>query len=336
MSALMSPPPASLLHLVVRFNNSLSDLLLTIPSPSTTATATLRQLVRSRLLAPYSAARLRLIYAGKVLNDSAPLSLSLGIAPRPPPRDVWHPGPGDGWRQTTGKEPARDSEAGRAGMRGETWGEAHRIYVHCAVGDALSAATIAEEAAQARLVEAWLQKPQRAAPEAEPWFRPHSLGLNLESALGVTPTPPQGFDRLLASGFTVHEVGSLRETFRNNLSYTHTPETMPSPTTQRALEERWLDSAAHEPVPSAGPSALDEGGGGGGSGGSEPGWGTGFGAEDGGLDDLVLGYLTGFFWPAAALVLGFREEGVWSRRRQLAVVMGVVLNAALGFLRWSA
>jgi hypothetical protein len=57
--------------------------------------------------------------------------------------------------------------------------------------------------------------------------------------------------------------------------------------------------------------------------------------EEGGLDDMLWGYLTGFFWPLGGLVWGFREEGVWARRRQVAVVMGVVLNAAFGFMRWS-
>lgn len=71
-------------------------------------------------------------------------------------------------------------------------------------------------------------------------------------------------------------------------------------------------------------------------GGGTEGWGAGFGIEDGGLDDMLWGYLVGFFWPLGGLVWGFREEGVWSRRRQVAVVMGVVLNAAFGFMRWSS
>jgi hypothetical protein len=58
--------------------------------------------------------------------------------------------------------------------------------------------------------------------------------------------------------------------------------------------------------------------------------------EDGGMDDMLWGYMTGFFWPLGALVWGFREDGVWSRRRQLAIVMGVLINAIFGFMRWSA
>jgi hypothetical protein len=91
------------------------------------------------------------------------------------------------------------------------------------------------------------------------------------------------------------------------------------------MEDRWLDSAATDPSPALGPTTE-----------AEAGWGAGFTVEEGGLDDMLLGYLTGFFWPLGALVWGFREEGVWPRRRQLAVVMGVLLNCLFGFLRWSS
>ena len=67
----------------------------------------------------------------------------------------------------------------------------------------------------------------------------------------------------------------------------------------------------------------------------ENGWGARFKMEDRGLNDILFGYLTGFFWPLAALVWGIREKGVWMRKRQVAIVMGVALNYTFGFLRWS-
>jgi hypothetical protein len=99
---------------------------------------------------------------------------------------------------------------------------------------------------------------------------------------------------------------------------------MPSPAEMRVLEDRWLDSTATDPSP----ALTGEGG--------DTGWGAGFAVEEGGLDDMLWGYMTGFFWPLGALVWGFREDGVWSRRRQLAVVMGVLINTIFGFMRWSA
>jgi hypothetical protein len=128
----------------------------------------------------------------------------------------------------------------------------------------------------------------------------------------------------LTSGFTAQEVATLRSQFQTNLSYTHTPDTMPSSTEMRAMEDRWLDSTATDPSPALAGGDTDTG------------WGAGFSVEEGGLDDMLYGYLTGFFWPLGALIWGFREEGVWPRRRQVAVVMGVVLNCAFGFMRWSS
>jgi hypothetical protein len=90
------------------------------------------------------------------------------------------------------------------------------------------------------------------------------------------------------------------------------------------MEDRWLDSTATDPSPALAGGDTDTG------------WGAGFSVEEGGLDDMLYGYLTGFFWPLGALIWGFREEGVWPRRRQVAVVMGVVLNCAFGFMRWSS
>ena len=53
----------------------------------------------------------------------------------------------------------------------------------------------------------------------------------------------------------------------------------------------------------------------------------------GGLDDILWGNVMGFFWPVGAVVWGFREEGVWSKRRQIAVLTGVLVNLAFSVLR---
>ena len=57
------------------------------------------------------------------------------------------------------------------------------------------------------------------------------------------------------------------------------------------------------------------------------------GAEDAGLEDMLWGNLIGFFWPIGAFCWLLREEGVWSRRRQIAVFSGVLVNLTFGFLR---
>ena len=204
--------------------------------------------------------------------------------------------------------------------------EARKYYIHCSLGDALSPSELDAEANSARASEIALQKQYEFSQPAVSHRRSNSSSSGGESGQrgNSTTTPaPQGFDRLLTSGFTAQEVATLRSQFQTNLSYTHTPDTMPSMAEMRAMEDRWLDSSATD----ASPALTGE---------MEAGWGAGFTVEEGGLDDMLFGYLSGFFWPLGALIWGFREDGVWPRRRQVAVVMGVVLNAAFGFMRWSS
>ena len=105
---------------------------------------------------------------------------------------------------------------------------------------------------------------------------------------------------------------------------------MPTASELRLLEERWLDNS----------SGGGEGGGGGGGanvlGGEGGGVAGGFAADDtevGGLEDMLWGNVMGFFWAVGAIVWLVREEGVWSKRRQIGVVTGVLVNLAFCFLR---
>lgn len=86
---------------------------------------------------------------------------------------------------------------------------------------------------------------------------------------------------------------------------------MPSAAEMRLLEERWLDSA---------PGAQGRGDG-------ED------GEDEGGLEDVVWGNMMGFFWAVGGGGWLVREEGVWSRRRQIAVLSGVLINITFGLLR---
>lgn len=104
---------------------------------------------------------------------------------------------------------------------------------------------------------------------------------------------------------------------------------MPDSTQLLELEERWLE---------AGPR-----GGGGGGGTGAGGWaGGGAGTEQeedeaegerGALADMLWGNVMGFFWALGGVLWLVREEGVWSRRRQIAVVTGVLVNIAFGILK---
>jgi hypothetical protein len=323
--------PEQLIYLIIRFTASVPDLPLSIYGPKITTTLSLKQLIRENLPPNHAAARLRLIYAGKVLADTEPLSRSLKLPPPPPRRDEPYSEDGPGTK-SKGKQPLRQSLAAEYGTTAETPSDARKYYIHCSLGDALSAAELASEATLAQStadsLKSQFDMSQKPSSQRRASNSTGSGSNDLRRRSSTTTTAPQpqaqGFDRLLSSGFTAQEVASLRSHFQTNLSFTHTPDTMPSPAEMRILEDRWLDSTATDPSP----ALTGEGG--------DTGWGAGFAVEDGGLDDMLWGYMTGFFWPLGALVWGFREEGVWSRRRQLAVVMGVLINTIFGFMRWSA
>lgn len=339
--------PEQLIYLIIRFTASVPDLPLSIYTPRFVATLSLKQIIRQHLPPEHASSRLRLIYAGKVLADNDPLSRSLRLPPPPPPRSSSSSGKsgdatagGSSSSKSKGKQPLRETPAIQYGTT-DIPSEAKRYYIHCSLGDALSASELASEATLAQNIEISL-KSQYEASSSSPDHRHKgsvtdynarrrgSAATTTAAAGGADTTVPQaqGFDRLLSSGFTPAEVASLRSHFTTNLSFTHTPDTMPTPAQIRVLEDRWLDSSANDPSASLAGAPGTNGG--------ETGWGAGFAVEEGGLDDMLYGYLTGFFFPLGSLVWGFREEGVWTRRRQVAVVMGVLINAVFGFMRWGA
>lgn len=211
--------------------------------------------------------------------------------------NVTRPPPGDDDGKSSkakGKLPVRDPAA--------------RVYIHCSVGDALSSAELAAETKAAEEADTALES-ETTQPEDT-----KDVVSGQENASTTTPAP-RGFDRLLSAGFTAAEVASLRAQFLAIQAHTHTPDTMPTGPDLLALEERWLDNGS------------------GGAGGGEGDTG-GFGPEDtGGLDDILWGTLLGFFWPIGSMCFLMREEGIWSRRRQIAALSGFLVNLTFGFLR---
>jgi iron-sulfur cluster assembly 1 len=286
-------------NVTIRFSASLPDLLLTIPGNLNANTATLKQLIRSHVPSDYAKHRIRLIYAGKALIDEVSLSASLRRNVSTPPSRIGTPVPPDDGGK--GKAPVRDPPFQA------------RIYIHCSIGDiTLSPSELAEEASIAATTTP--SKTISATQDVPPQ---------------TTTTPaPRGFDRLLTAGFSPSEVQSLRLQFLAIQAHTHTPDTMPSPSTLRTLEDRWLDGSTST---SADPNSSDTSIAAGGT--------AGFGGDEdissGSLDDMILGTAMGFFWPVGCLVWGVRDDGIWTQRRKMAVVVGVLLNLGLGLIRFS-
>ena len=185
--------------------------------------------------------------------------------------------------------------------------EASRVYVHCSIGDRLVPSEFATEAQAATEADAALASTIQQDTS--------TLTSDGHAPASTTTPAPRGFDRLLTAGFTSAEVATLRTQFLAIQAHTHTPDTMPTGQDLLALEELWLDNGSNTAT----------------AGGDTAG---GFGGEDSrGLDDLIWGNLMGFFWPVGAMFWLMREEGVWSGRRQTAVLAGFVMNLTFGLFR---
>ena len=276
-------PTCSPLQLTIRFTTSIPDLPLDIPSPLSTTTLALKRRIRT-LLPPDAAKRhLRLIHAGKVLADTSALSSLLKPSlPR---------------AQTPSGDGSPDSSAkGKAPMRELAPSPPTQVYIHCSIGEVLSAEALAVE-----------------ADALNPPPEPSSLPLPPNN---TTPAPT-GFDRLLTAGFSAAEIASLRAQFLALQAHAHTPDTMPSAAEMRVLEDRWIDESAGGPGGEGGAGGFGDVGGGGAN----------------SYEDMLVGNVLGFFWPLGALVWLLREEGIWNGRRQMAVFTGIMVNVAFSVLR---
>ncbi|CRG92249.1 hypothetical protein PISL3812_09306 [Talaromyces islandicus] len=310
------------LLLTVRFSASIPDVQLEIASPSTTTAAGLKQLIRQKLPRNLSGHRLRLIYSGRGLEDAVSLATSLKLSPSPRTStplsakiDIHETATtttGEDNSKVKGKEVVRDVSP----LKNNT----PRLYVHCSIGDIiLSPSDLAAEAALASTLNQGGDSGAESTREQK---------LQNEEQATITPAP-RGFDRLLAAGFTPSEVSALRSQFLALQSVSHTPDTMPSGSELRELEDRWMDEGSG----AMGAGALGGGAStfGGGSG-DDDGGGLGTGSH-GALDDMLWGAVMGFFWPIGCAMWLRREEGVWSWRKGLAVFVGVVVNIAFGAAR---
>jgi hypothetical protein len=286
-----SPPPNPL-HITIRFATSITDLLLDVPEPNKTAVISLKQLLRAQVgNAQVTRSRFRLIYSGKLLRDDDVLTSVLKVPVAPPPRS---PDPSG-----KGKGKAVDAVV-------------PRVYINCSIGDLLTPVELEAESIAA--AESSKRLRDRSASGGGGGATTGLLGQGQPAV--STRAAPRGFDRLLSAGFTVAEVNQLRLQFLSIQANINTPDTMPSPTTLRQMEDAWIDNNAD----------------------NNTGTGESFDFGDDGvsgrmLDDLVWGSIIGFLWPLGCIGWSIREEGVWSQRRRMAVFTGFMISVSLGLLR---
>ena len=283
MTSFDAPSVERALLLTVRFTTSIPDLLLEIPTASETAVIAVKHLIRSRLDQSTSRNRFRLIHGGKLLKDDDNLAAALRI-PSSPPRAPDPKGKG---------KYVEDPPA--------------RIYINCSIGDELTSAELSAEALAATESVTKSRKDRESRIE-----------FKKAAALPTTTPAPRGFDRLISGGFTPAEVNQLRLQFLSIQANIHTPDTMPSPSTLRTMEDAWIDDNAGNTGAGAGDGGFDFG---------DDGLGSGA------LDDLLWGNIIGFLWPLGCVGWIIRESGVWSKRRQIAVFTGFVLSLTFGILR---
>ncbi|CAG8904651.1 unnamed protein product [Penicillium egyptiacum] len=312
-------PDTDPLLIIVRFSASIPDLQLDVQEPEITTGAGVKQLIRAELPKPLSSHRLRLIYAGRGLEDTTPLTVSLKLPPLPSrsprPAADQPETPGDNGK---GKQAVRDTRP--------------RLYIHCSIGDiALSESDLANEASVSSTV-LLQQKQQRAnAGKKSPAkdvssLLPTSAQPSQPQTQPTTTTPaPRGFDRLLSAGFTAAEVTALRSQFLAMQSVSRTPDTMPTGNQLRDLEDRWMDEGSTVAQAQGGLGGMGVG-----AGDDEGGIGSG---SRGAMDDMLWGAVMGFFWPVGCAMWLRREEGVWSWRKGVAVCVGVIVNAVFGAMR---
>ncbi|KAK9462674.1 DUF2407 C-terminal domain-containing protein [Lipomyces oligophaga] len=120
-----------------------------------------------------------------------------------------------------------------------------------------------------------------------------------------TTTPaPLGFDRLRSAGFSELDIAQLRSQFARLHGGTVTADSDAA----RQLEERWIDEGA------TAPDTLPDG------------------SPVGVYEDLLLGTSVGFFLGFVALFF-LREGAVFSKRQQMAIIAGIIINLSFGILR---
>lgn len=285
------------LHLIIRFAPPTPDLSLTISSPSTTTPHNLHTLIRPHLPLHLAACPIRLISAGALLPPTLPLTSSLRLPQQRERAPVPPPPRGPA---TAGVEEEKEKDD-----------QVEPVYIHAAISSSskLSAAALAEEY-------------QTLAPlSSSTAGSSHLPKISIPSL--PSSNPPLGFDALLSTGFSPAEIVSLRSQFRSIQAHIHTPDTMPSHSELLTLEERWLEQNS-----ASGGGLVGDVEGGGASG-----WAGEGGGDGGALEDVLWGSVMGFFWAVGAVAWLVREEGVWSRRRSAAVIIGVSINLAVCALR---
>lgn len=268
-------------ELMVRFTEGVQDLVLRLTEHDSVHDVK----VKIREARPQlQRRRLRLIHAGRLLNDSTQLASWLST-----------------FEERQQRAAAKDTDSSMAPITPGSAAPGPVLWLlHCSVGPQLSEG---EEDEDARAQEAQIK-------------------------------PLRGFDRLSTAGFSEEDILNIRRQFHSRsvadyISAAEFPTEEEYEEHARVLEEQWIDG-------------LGGGGGGGAGGGS---------AESDSRARAVLnGIVIGFFFPLLPFfflrtpkpavfwesghALDTPESTVFSRRMQMGLVVGFILNVIFGLWRY--
>ncbi|KAK9452227.1 DUF2407 C-terminal domain-containing protein [Limtongia smithiae] len=137
--------------------------------------------------------------------------------------------------------------------------------------------------------------------------------LSNETDTGSQPAPstlpqPMGFDRLRSAGFSEQDIAQLRAQFSRLHGVAGGAGSSGDPDAARQMEERWIDEGA------SAPDTLPDG------------------SPVGVYEDLFVGTIVGFFLGLVALFF-LREGSIFSKRQQMAIIAGIIINVSFAILR---
>ncbi|ODQ80713.1 hypothetical protein BABINDRAFT_126289 [Babjeviella inositovora NRRL Y-12698] len=267
------PQPDPLI-IVIRFSDGIPDLQIPVPASQTVTTTGIRRNIRSERNPETGLKRLRLLYNGRMLTGRTNFAREVfKYIPPPPPSD------------NAGSTP-----------------EPYLLYVHCLIGDDLTAAEIADE-----------DKLDQLQQETQD-----------SSHTGVVP-PPSGFDRLRDAGFSQEDIDELRSQFRaiyGGSDGGEEAEDGQNRETLRQLEDEWIDATVHTDGTDDFNNIV-------GRMNTTRSAGSGTGNTN---RDLLVGLMMGCFFGVLCLIL-MKDTSLWSKKIRMAMCAGMIVNFSFGLTR---
>ncbi|ODV93251.1 hypothetical protein PACTADRAFT_77604 [Pachysolen tannophilus NRRL Y-2460] len=224
LNSSMSMSGNSNYQFIIKFSDNSRDLSVPITDASHLTAVWLRKTIRNLRPEETKTRRLRFIYGGKVLTNNKDFGEQILRLKKRVPLDNTGVGSGSSASASASADSsARADKSARAPvLESELENEQHagpeKIYIHCLVGEQLTAEELANEEA---------------------------LDSSQQQQRQTTTPAPMGFDRLLSQGFSQQDISELRRQFAQlygDVLHSGNSEDI------RQLEDRWIDSTVNNEI----------------------------------------------------------------------------------------